>query len=364
MKIVHRYLGALLLRNFALCLSGLTTLFIVFDFFDRIDNIVAEKPDFWIVVQYFFYKIPVMMSHVMPISMLAATMLTLGLLSKNSEVTAMRASGMSIFWITKPVIVVGFMASLASMLLNESVVPYAARRVREIYNLDIRKKDERGGYSQSDFWWRSGNDFFAVSYFDSRNDELISAVRLELDNNFEARSRTDAQVIKWIDPALGWSMRQVTEFTFHPEGKAPDKRMYHVMPLPIRETPRDFYSAETDPQTMSYSQLKEFIKKQAANGLPVSGYYADLYNKISFPFITLIVALVALPFSLKPARSGSMASSIMAALTIGFTYYAVHSLSISMGRAEIWPAMLAAWMASIIMGLVALFLNLGAEAPA
>jgi lipopolysaccharide export system permease protein len=88
-----------------------------------------------------------------------------------------------------------------------------------------------------------------------------------------------------------------------------------------------------------------------------------MHSKLAFPFVIFITGLVVLPFTLRPARSGSMAFSSLAAIFVAFTYYAVDSFSISMGRAELLPPLLAAWMANILMGIVALVLNLGAEAP-
>ena len=114
---------------------------------------------------------------------------------------------------------------------------------------------------------------------------------------------------------------------------------------------------------MSIRELRQFIESQSANGLSVTGYMADLHNKIAFPLVIFLVTLVALPFAMQPARSGSMAFSVLAGVAIAFCYYAIQSLSIAMGRAEIWPPLLAAWMANLVIGIVALFLNLGAEAP-
>jgi len=157
-------------------------------------------------------------------------------------------------------------------------------------------------------------------------------------------------------------MQGVTDYTFR-KGQPPSSKKFRSFPLPISEKPEDFYDAKTDSQALSFRQLSKFIKQQTANGVAISGYLADLHAKISYPFIIFVVTFVVLPFALKPARSGSMAVSFIAGLIIGFAYYAVHSFSITMGRAELWPPIVAAWMANIIMGIVGIVLNLGAEAP-
>jgi lipopolysaccharide export system permease protein len=110
-------------------------------------------------------------------------------------------------------------------------------------------------------------------------------------------------------------------------------------------------------------ELREFISHQKNNGVSTTQYLPDLYGKLSMPFVVFLTAMLVLPFTLLPARSGSMAQSSILAIFVAFAYYAVDSFSISMGRAELLPPLLAAWTANIVMGLVAFILNAGTEAP-
>ncbi len=362
MKILHRYVLMQLLRNLLLCLMVVVFLFLVFDFFDRIDNILAESADFFTIVQYFSFKVPLTVSLMLPVALMASILFTIGIMSKNSEITAMRASGATVTWIAKPLFILGFVASICSLVLNETIVPWCQRRSSEIYNIDIKQKDKTGGYSQSDFWWRQKNEFYSVGIFDSRTNTLHDLSIIDINDNFEVKKRTDAASATWVDPILGWTIQKVSEYRMEKDGQF-EIRNFPKLPLPVNKTPADFYDVKTNPQAMSYQQLKKFIREQSRNGLDVSGLMANLYEKISFPLINLLVTLVVLPFALRPARSGSMAASVISALVIGFSYYAVHSFSIAMGRAEILPPLLSAWTANILMAFVGMILLLGAESP-
>jgi lipopolysaccharide export system permease protein len=365
MKIIHRYVLSQLIRNLILCLMIVVFLFLVFDFFDRIDNILAEDASVWLIVQYFLYKIPLTISLMLPVSVMAAILLTIGVMSKNSEITAMRASGVTVTWIAMPLFLLGFFLSLAAIVLNETVVPYTQRRAREIYNIDIRQKDKSGGYSQTNFWWRDKSDFYSVGIFDSRDNTLHDISIFQLAPDFEVRQRKDAQMAEHLDDLLGWTMFGISTYEFgHSKGASTvDFKNFKSLPLTIKEKPSDFYDVRTDTNTMSYFELRKFIRTQTKNGLAITGYLAYLYEKFSFPFINLVVALVVLPFALRPARSGSMTTSVIAAMLIGFSYYAIHSFSIAMGRAEFINPVIAAWMANLIMGTAGSILMLGAEAP-
>ena len=137
MKILHRYILREFLRTLGLCLAGFVFLFLVFDFMDRIDNILGEDVSVLTVLQYFMYKIPLTLMLMLPVAGLVSTLLTFGLLSRNSEITAMRGAGVRVLWLAKPVLFSGILISLASLLLNQTLVPFAQQRVKEIYNLDI-----------------------------------------------------------------------------------------------------------------------------------------------------------------------------------------------------------------------------------
>lgn len=363
LRTLNRYLSRQLRGFFLMALGILTTLFLVVDFFDRIDNIIAEQPEITLVLEYFLLKIPHTIVLMMPIAVLVSTLMTTGLLSRNSELAAMRAAGITIAEIARPIIGMGLLLSLINLGLNELLVPYASRRVHEIYNIDIKQKDASGAYSQNDFWWRAGQTFYSVGAFDSRTSTLTGFSAFDVGDDMSLTRRTNADTVTYLDQLLGWSMHNVTEYRFIRDISSPDSTTYPHLPLPSPKEPADFYYVETDPSTMSYKSLRRYIAEQQENGLGVDTHYADLYAKFSFPFVCAIMPIVVLPFSLRPARSGSMAPSILAALCIGFGYHVVHSFAISLGRAELLPPLIAAWLANFIMVSVGTILLAGAENP-
>lgn len=362
MNIIHRYIFSHLLRSLFLCLAVFVLLFLIFDFFDRIDNIVAEESNFSLTLQYFLFKVPLMAALMLPVSMMVAVLFTIGIMSKNSEIVAMRASGISVRMLAFPIVVLGLLVSISGFLLSEFVVPYTQRRAKDIYNLDIRKKDERGGYSQSNLWWRKGETFYSADTFDSRTNSIHGLSSFQVDSNFRVERRVNAKRTDWIDKLLGWSMRDVTQYRFETDGSIKSQEL-RMLPLPLEERPTDFYDVKTDPNTMSLFELRKFVQQQMQAGVSVLGYLPYLYEKVAFPLSSLIVGLVVFTFALRPARSGGMASSVLAALLIGFSYYAVHSFSVAMGKAEILPAFISAWIANALLGFVASVLILGAESP-
>lgn len=360
---IHQYVTREIVRNVALASAAFCFLFLIFDFFDRIDNIITEDASLWTGCLYFLLKIPFLFNITLPIAMLVGTLFTIGIFAKNAELTAMRAAGLRVAWIARPVLVLAFVLSLLSMLLTETVIPYTNRRVREIYNIDIKEKDKTGTFSRSDFWWRDDDTFYSANMFDSRTNQLLNLSVFEVNEDNKIIERTDATSVQWLGETFGWTMQNVIQHHFH-QGQMPDRQQLPSLPLIIDKEPADFYTAKTDPYTMSFLELRHFIQEQTANGIATRGYLADLYAKISFPFVTFFCALIVIPFALRPARSGSMAFSFIAGIIIAFGYFVIHSFSLAMGRAEMWNPLLAAWSANLLMGFVGLVLNLGSESPA
>ncbi len=360
LHILHRYVLVQFLNLFALCLIASVSLFMVFDLFERLKFFLRDDSTFLQAFQYMLFKIPLILQIMTPISVLVATLMSIGRLSQLSETTAMRACGASLFWLARPLLFAGLAVSLLMFISGETLVPWATRRGEEIYNVEIRKKLERGKYSRENFWHRSKNRFYNIGFYDSRDSTLNDFVLVEFNDAFELTRRLDSKRVVWQKPLIGWTMEDVTEITF-----GVDRRMqtatYNRLPLVIPEKPRDFYEVKILPESMSYLQLLRHSKKLAGEGAPITEYLVALASKISFPLVNVVVVLIAFPFALIPARSGTLTPSFVAGVSIGFGYHVVHAVSTSLGSAELIPILASAWAANIIFGLIGGYLMAGAE---
>jgi len=357
---VHRYILGQFLVTFTLCVLASTSLFLVFDFFERMRVFFREDSSPIQAITYILFKIPLIVHFMTPVAVLIATLLSIGKLSQNSEITAMRACGISIFWLAKPLLAAGLAISMLMFIAGETVVPWASSRVEEIYHFDIRKKVEKGAFSRTDFWYRSSNQFYNVGMYDSRIQTLFDISIFELSPSFQLLRKIDAQKAVWEKPEIGWTMQNVIETTFDEKGDV-RSNSFRELPLVITEQPRDFSLFKRGPETMSYTELNTYIKKLRNEGVPVTNYLVDLSSKISFPFVNVIVVLIALPFALFPARSGKITKSFVAGVSVGFGYYIVHAFSTALGAAELIPIVPSAWTANVLLGSIGGYLIAGAE---
>jgi lipopolysaccharide export system permease protein len=179
---------------------------------------------------------------------------------------------------------------------------------------------------------------------------------LEVDANFQLVSRLDAKRARWTPQ--GWELtegfvRQVVN------GNRMDSRAFDRTLVRMPEHVDDFTNVQTPPEFMSFRELRAYVQKLQETGHRAGKYIVELYSKLSFPLVHLIMALVAIPFALISPRSGGRALGIGIAIVISVGYWVVHYMAIAFAKADLLPPFLAAWTANIVFaGLgTALFLR-------
>ena len=359
-NMIERYILRQFFLVLILCLFAAVSLFLVFETFERMKIFLKEDSSLFQILSYLALKIPLITHLMTPVAVLVATLLSIGRMSQLSEITAMRSCGMSILSIARPLIFAGLLISGLMFLAGETIVPWSTQEGSELLNLDIKKKDQSGGLSKSNFWFREKGKFYSIGFYDSSKATLHNISIFELDQNFKLRKRIDSPQATWSNsPFIGWTMVSVSEIS-SPAGKF-KVSSFPSLPLIVKETPKDFFNMKRDAETMSFHDLRDYIAKLRSEGVSVVRYLVDLQAKVSFPFVNVIVILVAFPFALIPARSGNLSSSLVAGVTIGFGYHVIHALCTSLGSAELLPVIPAAWAANILLGSLGGYLLAGAE---
>lgn len=357
---LQRYLLSQFFNALLICLFAVTSLFVIFDLFERMRIFLKEDSNINDILSYLFFKIPLIVHLMLPVAVLIATLFSIGRLSQTSEITAMRSSGVSVAWIAKPLLLVALAISVFSFILGETLIPYSSQRVEEIYTFDIKNKDTKGGLSRSNFWYKSGSTFYDIGFYDSRNTRLQDLLIYNFDEFFNLKNKLNADYADWGGSAVAWTMRDVVEVTLGKDSEFKSSQ-FSTLPLVINEKPEDFYNLQRKPETLSYFELKDYITKLKQDGISQTKHIVDLAAKISFPLVNFLVVLVALPFALNPARTGTMTFGFIAGISIGFSYYFIHALSCSLGAAEFLPAHLSAWVANILYLCIGGYLLAGAE---
>jgi lipopolysaccharide export system permease protein len=353
MKIVDRYLVTEYLRNLLFITLSLISLFLIIDFFGKFRMFLSNHATFAQMASYFFFMLPTIVSQILPAAVLLASLVTCGYLSRHSEITAMKANGISLYRIAVPILTIAALTSLLVFFLSEWVTPHTNGRAENIRRVEVQKQRSLGSIKQDQIWYRGQKGIYNFRLFDAQTNTLQGITIHYLDRQMNLSMRLDAEKGEWTEGRWLFHNVLITRFS---EGEFPalSRAKQQVVDLP--EKPSDFQLIQKDVDMMGYFELKRYIRKLRSEGYDATRYVVDLHGKIAFPLVTILLAVIGVSFSLRSERSGGIAQGIGAGLVIGFSYWLVFAFGMSLGRSGTLSPFIAAWFANILFAAASFFL--------
>jgi lipopolysaccharide export system permease protein len=352
-RVLHQYVIREYLKIFSLSLSSLILIYVVILFFQKVDLFIKHKASFNLIFLYILYKIPeVIFQWTLPYGVLLATLLTLGTLSRHSEITAMKAGGVSLYRITFPLFFIVLFISLCSFLGNEYLVPHANQKTRYLLSVRVKKEAPASFFKNYKIWYRSDHNIYNIQLLDPEEKALKGFTLYKFDDQFRCLQRIDANEVKWINGKWKFSNGSVRDFD---EEGSIETTLFKELELSLSESWESLQSIERQSREMSYTELRTYIERIQSAGYDSTRYLVDLYAKLSYPFLNLIMILIGVPFALKTGRSGGVALSIGISVMIGFAYGVTFYVFLSFGKSGVLAPFLSAWIPTLLFGLAGIF---------
>jgi lipopolysaccharide export system permease protein len=332
--------------------------FIFIDMFGRLEDILKHHVEWTVLLQYYAAFLPMIFVWTAPIAALLSTLYVLGDLSRYNEIVALKASGLNIWRLALPFFYMGLFISIATLAINDKVVPRAnfiSTTIKED-RLDKEKDDTEEKIVENITLFGTHNRLIVVRQFYPRRNLLKEISILEQDENERVSSKTQAKEARWVNNRWEFYDCDYYEFASDTENTAPEPKSYKKMLIDIEEKPKDFLKRENTAAFMSYRELRGYIKRlSGSNAKIVQKLLVELHYKISFPFVSLVIIFLGIPLALSAQGRGKVAS-IGLCVIIAFFYYAVGQLSIILGKDGAMPPFCSAWFANILFSSVALML--------
>jgi LPS export ABC transporter permease LptG/LPS export ABC transporter permease LptF len=348
-------LDDMILRDFALYLVMVLATFLilalVFTFFELLTDIVRNKVPVIMLAEYLLNLSPSLLYVMAPVAVLLAVLITFGLLEKSSELTAMKATGISIYRAALPVIVVCAIFAAAMFVFDQLYIPHTNQQ-QEILRNQIKGRPPQT-YLQADRKWIFGqnNDIFYYQVFDPDTNQLGGVSIFEFDPNtfqltrriYAAHAHWDDSLNKWVF-AQGW-IRSLSGTSIQ------EYRTFDVATFnELHEDPSYFKKEVKQSSEMNYEELQRYIRDLEQSGFDTVRLKVQLEKKLAFPLITLVMAVLAVPFAASGRKGGAL-GSVVVAIAIAVVYWVTAGLFEAMGNANQLPAMLAAWAPDFIFAL-------------
>ncbi len=353
MKTIDRYIIKEFLRFFSLFLSSLLVLSIIVDFFEKIRMFLSNDATIDQVLRYFIFALPMLISIIAPAALLIATLTTFGSLSLHHEITALKANGISIFRASLPMLLVALVFSGLYFSFNEFVTPRANERADRIIRVEVQKNQPLGAFTHNELWYRGKAGIYNFRLFEPQSKTIHGVTISQFDAAFNLTRRLDVRRAAWENNQWHFYDLMITRFI---AGQSPviERRDELIFDLP--EKPEDFLKLQKSADKMGYFELKKYIDRIKSEGYDTTVYLADWHGKLAFSFVNIILAVIGIAFSLKTERSGAMARSVGAGIVLGFSYWLLFALAMSLGRSGTISPLLGAWLANLLFGFFAIYL--------
>ncbi len=346
MKILDRYVLREFLGYLVLGLAGFIVIFVVVDLFEKIDVFLDHRAPLGLVARFYLYRAPEVVVLALPVALLLATFLALGQLNKFGELTAMRAAGLPLLTILRPVFAIAAGAAVVALLLGELVVPSASRERDRIYDEQIQRVRHDVASERADVTYLgAGGRMYYIRLYLVREQRMHEVHVLEFANG-KLTGRIDAAEATWDGSQWVFSSGWVRRF----ERGREHAESFERLPAPqLAERPRDFEREMLEPSEMDFLQLRKYIVKMRASGLRVANYLVDLHLKLSFPLFNLIVVMIGASVATR-LRLQSAALGFGFSVIIAFVYWGFMQLGKALGHSGLISPYVAAWMGDALFG--------------
>lgn len=355
--IMDRYL----IRQYLLFLGigtlvGLVLIGVV-DLLQTLDRFLRTKPPFTTILEHFLYRMPGELYKGLPMIVLIATVFMFLSLTRQRELDALKAAGISLYRASLPIFLVAAGISVMAVIFQEAALPDINAKAEEVDRVKIRGQLPRHLQRQTQIWYRSSDTrFFRMALLDPVGKSMEGLLVLDISPGFRLIDRLDARLAQWTPE--GWRLTDGVYRHVGPQNRVTSE-MFDARLVAMPEHIDDFIQVQNAPDTMSFLELRAYVSRLREGGHRVNRYLVQLYSKLSFPLVHVIMALVAIPFALVSPRSGGRAMGIGVAIVIAAGYWVVHSVALAFAQADLLPAALAAWTANIVFAGIgtALFLS-------
>jgi len=353
-NIIDRYIINKFLSIFLLIFFSLIAVFIIITFFEQIDTIYEHNKTIHDFLTYLWYRIPEFIHYTLPICAMASSLLCLGFLTKTNEITAMKASGMSVYRIIVPVVVLSLLICVLSFYLQEYISPYTNKKAEEKWN-EITDIPPRS-YSQLDQRWVMGKERNRIYYY-KHFDPYIPAF-------------SDLSIYEFEPDSWSLEKRYFAEKAYFQEGKFLLTNCWYwdfednkptnferreTLELRDAEDQRYFIKEWKESDQLNYGELSAYINDVEEKGFETVRFKVDLNYKLSFPLAGLVMTLLGIPFAFSMGKRGALVG-VGLSLLFAMIYWGAMGIFKSLGYIHFLSPFLAAWAPNLFFGLIGLYL--------
>jgi lipopolysaccharide export system permease protein len=344
MSCLHKYWLKEFSKFFFIIQGMILLLFVCIDYLSKMDRFLHSDLSLLGAFGYVLLKVPFMFVQLTPASILLATITVFALMNRSNELLAVRSSGISVYFLIKPALLVGVVLAVLMFFLGETIIPVSMAKANFIkYNVIKKKKNYFA--ARKDIWVKSENKLIHINFYDPVLQSIGDITITSLRKNFSLESRIDAE--KGYFKQGKWMFENIVEQIHNENTMDYEVTLYDKKIIPLTFKPQDLGDVSKKSEEMSFFELKKYVNKVEEEGYDSKIYRVDLNGKIAFPFICIIMVLVGAATGMRSFVKENIPVAIAIGVVIAFMYWIMYGFCLSLGYGTILPPIVAAWTANL-----------------
>ncbi|GJQ62466.1 MAG: permease [Melioribacteraceae bacterium] len=352
MKLLDRYVVKQFVQIFFFGILAFILIFLIIDMMENLDDFIDKDVPAEIMAQYYLVFLPEMVRLITPVAVLLAALFTVGKMSGQNELAAIKAGGVSLYRFMVPFMVTALIISLGSVYFGGYVVPFANKEKVKIEQEYMNKSIVHAG--SNIFFQDSKTRIVTIAYYDvNRYQANRVSIQEFADNDItQMLSRIDASRMVYDTTSGDWILKKATKREF---GKQNESIFYYdsLALSHLNFTPEEVYKKQQKPEEMNITELKDLADSQLKSGNDPTRILIEYHTRLAYPFASFVIVLFGIPLSANKRRGGLAVQFIINVL-ITFIYLVLMNIAQAYGKNGVLDPVLTAWFNNIIFLVVAI----------
>lgn len=346
-KILDRYILKQVIEMFLMGVFVFTTIIFASDtFITLIKQIAKFGIPFKVAFIMILLNLPAVIVMTIPMGVLLATVMTLNRLSLSSEITVMRACGIGLNRIAKPIFIFAIVMALSSFYINEKIVPVMTQQSTKLALWALEQKHVPDGKENFVFKESGDNGVLKRLFYVGLSKKKTLYNVTVLDNSKEGTIQV-LQAREGHTTPQGWEFEKGATYTVANDGQVLNTTLFDTsvvkFGLDLSKTENKNLAKEKN-----FAQLLKYLSSSDISQADRQIYTIELFDKIALPITTIVFVLLGVPLAITPPRVRYNRGFLFSILII-FAYYVVRALSLSFGEAGSLTPFLAAWLPNLVL---------------
>ena len=355
MRILEKYVLKQYVFSFLFCIVLLIVLGIIGDVLGFLDEIVKNNIPLKSIFAFYFYLAPFAFVNMVPFACLLSSVYVFNNLSKYHEITAVIASGISLWRLLRPVLFVTFLLCIFTFIVNDKFVPSTIEKSNNIRQEKLETGNQKSYKKKDVALYGEGDLLIYAKSFDSSNNQLYGVIIHSENEELKVTQKISARLVTWQDEGY-WKGEDVVVFQVDEVGDfVGDPTIFKTAKINIKEKPVEFIKNQWDPRFMSYMQLKNYLKVfKKASPTTIRRLLVDLNYKLALPFTALITVLVGVPFSIYTGRSSALIG-MAKGISVAIMYLPVMAFCLALGKSGVLSPVVSAWITNVAFVFIGIY---------